>query len=258
MNSISLYEEKNSFLNRRIPETKFLYILAALLIPVILKNKWGGVFFILLSLCLLITSKVIKKTLPLLGFSGIVLLTVFLIQGMFYHKNITLIFQIGIIHFYQEGVFFALNIIKNVLNILLSFCVFVLTTKPSDMIQSLIKKGFSPRFGYVFLSVFLIIPQMIETMQTITDAQRSRGMETQGNLWIRIKAFFPLIMPVVMSSLMNTKERALALEVRGFNANTKRTFIKESKRPKEESVYQILLLFAFLSAIVWRVIVWMR
>lgn len=258
MNSISLYEEKNSFLNKRIPETKFLYILAALLIPVMVGSGFAAVFFIALSFILLVTSKVIKKTIPLLGFSGVVLITVFIIQGMFYHKNTNLFFQIGVLHFYKEGVFFALGIIRNVLNILLSFCVFVLTTKPSDMIESLIKKGFSPRFGYVILSVFLIIPQMTETMQTITDAQRSRGMETEGNLWIRIKAFFPLIMPVVMSSLMNTKERALALEVRGFSADTKRTFIYERKRPKQETIYQIILLVGFLCGMIWRVILWMK
>lgn len=258
MNSISLYEEKNSFLNKRMPQTKFLYIFVALFLPVLSGNGYTAVFFIIISCILLMTSNVMRKTLPLLGFSGIILITVFVIQGMFYHKNTNIFFQIGFLHFYKEGVYFALGIIRNVLNILLSFCVFVLTTKPSDMIESLIKKGFSPRFGYVILSVFLIIPQMTETMQTITDAQRSRGMETKGNLWIRIKAFFPLIMPVVMSSLMNTKERALALEVRGFNANTKRTFIYETKRPRLETIYQMILLISLLCGLIWRIILWMR
>ena len=80
------------------------------------------------------------------------------------------------------------------------------------------KRGFSPRFGYIVTSVFQIIPQMMGTMNTIMDAQRSRGLETEGNLRTRGKAFLPLISPVVMSSLINTRERAIALEVRGFGA----------------------------------------
>lgn len=59
-------------------------------------------------------------------------------------------------------------------------------------------------------------------MNTIMDAQRSRGLETEGNLITRAKSFLPLISPVVMSSLINTRERAIALEIRGFEAGQKR------------------------------------
>lgn len=52
---------------------------------------------------------------------------------------------------------------------------------------------------------------MSGTMNTIMDAQRSRGLETEGNLITRAKSFLPLISPVVMSSLINTRERAIAL-----------------------------------------------
>ena len=48
-------------------------------------------------------------------------------------------------------------------------------------------------------------------------------METEGNLLTRAKAFLPLISPVVMSALINTREqRAVALEVRGFAAKRKK------------------------------------
>ena len=67
------------------------------------------------------------------------------------------------------------------------------------------KSGFSPRFGYIINSVFQILPQMLAARDVIADAQRSRGMETEGNMLVRIKAFLPLISPVVMSSLINTR-----------------------------------------------------
>ena len=55
--------------------------------------------------------------------------------------------------------------------------------------------GFSPRFGYIVTSVFQIIPQMMGTMNTIMDAQRSRGLETEGNLRTRAKAFLTADLP---------------------------------------------------------------
>jgi len=257
MNSISLYEEKNSLLNKLAPETKILYVLIALILPAVTGSRLMSVFFIMLSVVLLFFSKVIRKTLPILGVSGFVMLTVIIIQGLFRAGNETKILELGPIIFYKEGLLFALHIVCNVLNILLSFCVLILTTKPSDMIENFVRKGFSPRFGYVFISVFQIIPQMTETMQTITDAQRSRGMETQGNLFVRVKAFIPLISPVVMSSLINTKERALALEVRGFNSKTKKTFLNEEKKRKIDLVLQIGMCIILAAGFIWRIITWL-
>ncbi|WP_342757035.1 energy-coupling factor transporter transmembrane component T [Kineothrix sedimenti] len=256
MKSISLYEEKGSLLNKMAPESKILYIVVALLLPAIMGSKWISVGFIVISACLLLISKVLKKTVPILSISGFVLLTVVIIQGIFRAGNVTPVFSIGPISFYKEGLGFALGIVINVLNILLSFCVLILTAKPSDIVENFVRKGFSPRFGYVFISVFQIIPQMTETMSTITDAQRSRGMETEGNLLVRIKAFLPLISPVVMSSLINTKERALALEVRGFNAKNKKTFINDEKKCGADRYIQIGMLILLVAGIVWRVAGW--
>lgn len=258
MKSISLYEEKGSVLNKLAPESKIIYIILSLLLPVIIGSKAVSVVFIAVSVCLLLISKVLRKTLPILGVSGFVLVTVVIIQGLFREGNATPLLSLGPVVFYKEGLWFALKIVINVTNILLSFCVLILTTKPSDMIENFVRRGFSPRFGYVFISVFQIIPQITETMATITDAQRSRGMETEGNLGVRIKAFIPLISPVVMSSLINTKERALALEVRGFNAKNKKTFLKDEKKSGADKFLQIGMLVLLVLGIVWRAAGWLR
>lgn len=258
MKSISLYEDKGTKLNQMAPETKILYIIVAISVPALLSSRWAGIAFIALSVILLIFGKVLKKTLPILSVSGFVLLTVLIIQGLFRAGNRTPLLTLGSIVFYKEGVEFAGGILINIINILMSFCVLILTTKPSDMIENFVRKGFSPRFGYVFISIFQIIPQMTETMSTIMDAQRSRGMETEGNLWIRIKAFIPLISPVIMSSLINTKERALALEVRGFNSKKKKTFLNDERKTGMDIYIQIALCISILVALGWRVMIWLR
>ncbi|HWT74278.1 MAG TPA: energy-coupling factor transporter transmembrane component T [Mobilitalea sp.] len=257
MKSISLYVDKGTLLNRIAPESKIMYIITAITVPALLGNRLAGAGFIVLSVLLLLSGKVLRKTIPLLSVSGFVLLTVLIIQGMFRAGNTVPLFSIGPVIFYREGTSFAMSIVINVINILLSFCVLILTTKPSDMIENFIRRGFSPRFGYVFISVFQIIPQMTETMSTIADAQRSRGMETEGNLWVRIKAFIPLISPVIMSSLINTKERALALEVRGFNSKHKKTFLNDERKTSADPYLQIILLIGILATIGWRVFVWL-
>ncbi len=254
MSSISLYEDKGSWLNKMHPYTKLLYILAAICIPLIGGKFWLFPIIICCSLLLLAVSRVLKKALPLVAFSFTLIIVIFLIQGLFNHSNEIVLFRIGFLTFYKEGVLYATRIGLNILNMLLSFAVFVLTTSTPDLVDELEKNGLSPKFGYIVTSVFQILPQMMATKDTITDAQRSRGMETEGSLMVRIKAFLPLISPVVTSSLINTRERAIALEVRGFGRKNKKTFPTNRPKHKGDRAVGIFLILLILATILWRVL----
>lgn len=253
MKSISLYEDKGTWLNKMHPYTKLLYILAAISIPLIGGELWFFPILIGCSLCLLASGRTLKRALPLVAFSFTLILVIFLIQGLFNHDNEKLLFSLGPVGFYEEGILYATGIGLNILNMLLSFAVFVLTTSPQELVDELEKNGFSPKFGYVIISVFQIVPQMLGTKDTITDAQRSRGMETEGKLSVRMKAFIPLISPVVMSSLINTRERAIALEVRGFGRKNKKSFLYDRPKHKGDFVIGGILVAAMITVIVWRV-----
>ena len=194
-----------------------------------------------------------KRTLPLIAFSFTIILTVVIIQGVFNQKNSSVLFSLGPVHFYREGLLYAARIGLNILNMLLAFAVLVLTTKPSELVEELEKKGFSPRFGYIINSVFQIIPEMVGTMHTISDAQRSRGMETEGKLSVRIRAFLPLISPVVMSALTSTRERAVALEVRGFGAGCRKTYLYTHPYSRQDKLLKVLSLSALLLSILGRI-----
>ncbi|MTB64061.1 energy-coupling factor transporter transmembrane protein EcfT [Streptococcus sp. zg-86] len=251
---MSLYEEKHSFLNRLSSLTKIVYVLAAIVIPILANEWWCFGITIVLSALLLAHSKVISRTFPIVSLSSFVILTVAIIQGLFRQGNETPVLTLGPVTFYQEGLLFALGIALNIYNIILAFCVLILTTKSSDMIEDLVRKGFSPRMGYVFISLFQLIPQMTSRMATITDAQRSRGMETEGSLLVRIKAFLPLVSPVIMSSFIETKERAIALEVRGFNSKAKKTFITPPVRSVYDRPIQLMCVAGLIAALIWRLV----
>lgn len=249
MKSISLYVDNDTYLVKFHSFTKICYILTAILISSISGNMWVYGAFIGISILLLISGKVMKKAVPLIAFSFTILLAIFIIHGLFHNGNATILFQIGKICFYKEGVFYALKIGLNIINILLAFAIFVLTTKPSVFVEDLEHIGISPKFGYIVNSVFQIIPQMSGTINTIMDAQRSRGMETEGNIFVRIKSFIPIMSPVVMNSLINTRERAIALEIRGFNNSSKKTYLTEHKMGKADIVLCICMIIMILSTI---------
>jgi energy-coupling factor transport system permease protein len=248
MKSISLYEEKHSFLNGLSPETKLLYVLVAIGVPFLGGKRILFCAFIVLSIILLTGSGILGKTKTIVSVSGFVLISVVIIQTFFRGGSYTELFRLGPLVARKEGFEYSIGILLNVLNIILCFCVFVLSTKPSDMMQEMVKHGASPRLGYVFVSLFQVIPQMTERTSTIADAQRSRGMQTEGGLIARAKAFLPLLSPVIMSSFTDTKERAIALEVRGFSSKSKKTFLTEFIPSKADTPVRVMLIIVLISA----------
>lgn len=237
MRSFGFYVEKQSFIHRVDPITKLIYICAIIAFQIISGNTFASLFCVLLGAALLAVGKVLKKALMGYAFIAFVLLTVIIIQGLFGVKNETPAFNLFGLTFYREGLDYALSIVLRVLNIIGAFLLLALTTQPDDLADSLMRAGLHPQIGYVIISVFQVIPQMLADMKTITDAQCARGMEVTGSLAIRARAFFALAGPVVLSALINTKERAMALEVRGFSSKTARTFLKEE--PKFPYAYPV-------------------
>ena len=95
MNSISLYINKGSWLNRLHPYTKLLYILTAILVPLIGGKLWLFPVMVTASLCILASGRILGKAMPLVLFSFTLILVIFLIQGLFNHDNRTVMFSMG-------------------------------------------------------------------------------------------------------------------------------------------------------------------
>lgn len=257
MKTLSLYIDNGSWLTRLHPFSKLWYLTAAILVPPAAGILNLYFLTILCSLLLLCSGQILRKTVPLIVFSFSLILTVFLIHGILNQENRTLLFSIGFLRFYREGLFYALRIGLNILNMLLAFSILVLSTRPSELVEELEQKGFSPRFGYIITSVFQILPQMISSVHTILDAQKSRGMETEGSLRIRARAFLPLISPVVMSTLTSARERAVALEIRGFGSSCKKTALNIHKKSGIDRLIAAASLLCMAAAAGWRILKWL-
>ena len=98
-----------------------LYILAAILVPALYGGRTAMAAFIAASIAVLLAGRVLRRTLPILSFSFIVLITVVIIQGLFRAGNTTVAFALGPVVFYREGLSFALGIGLNVVKIPVSY-----------------------------------------------------------------------------------------------------------------------------------------
>jgi energy-coupling factor transport system permease protein len=87
----------------------------------------------------------------------------------------------------------------------------------------MVDKGVSHRLAFVVLSAIQLVPRMQARAAAILDAQQARGFRVAGSFRTRVRALVPLIGPLLLGSLIDVRERTLALEARGFGAQSERT-----------------------------------
>lgn len=228
---LTLYVPGDTWLHRLDPVTKLALAGAGVALTFALSSIEGGVALFGVLLLMFATGGVIRTAWPVFIGVGLVALTFVIVQGLVHGGNANVWLHLGPVTLYREGVLVGVRLALRLYNILSAALTLVLTTNPSDLTESVVRRGLSPRAGYVIMAMLQIIPTMVGSTAAITDAQRSRGMETEGGLWTRVRAFVPLLGPLVTSSLIATEERALALEVRGFGGSGRPTFLRDERVP---------------------------
>jgi energy-coupling factor transport system permease protein len=183
-------------------------------------------------------------------------LLILAVQGFANPANRTEAFAVGPVVYYREGLAIAALAALRIACLIGATLLFSFTTRPADIAEALMQRGLSPRMGYVVQSALQVIPQTLEMAGRIQDAQRARGLEMEGSLLNRARAYLPLILPLVLSSLVATQERAMALEVRGFGLKVKRIARFELTDSVSQRVLRWALALTLPAAVVARVAGW--
>jgi len=226
--SYSLFVARESFVHRLNPLTKLtltgLLLVSGLFLPGIWTNYLLFVGIVLpLSAAAGVTKQLVRSAWKIvLPFA----ISLFLIQGFLWPGG-TPILYVGPLSLKSEGLQFAVVSTGRILMIVSSFLWFSLTTRPDHLMNSLSRIGFPSNLAYVIVATIQIAPRFQSRAATILDAQRARGLETEGSLRTRARALVPLVIPLVLSSLIDVEERALAVEARAFNRQGPKTFLIE-------------------------------
>jgi energy-coupling factor transport system permease protein len=111
------------------------------------------------------------------------------------------------------------------------------TTPVGDLLADLEARGLGRRAAFVLGAALAAVPRTQARAADVIEAQRARGLDTEGSWRRRAGGVVPLVAPLVIGSLAEVEERALALEVRAFGAPGRRTVL----RPQPDSGRQRLL-----------------
>lgn len=254
---VGYFKPGDTWLHRRNPVTKLLALVwatvAAFLVPVL-----GLPLLVALFVAAAVTIGLLPSVLRSLRLPALLFASIFLVNAFFYPGAVERLLPIGPVGLSWEGIFFGLVSATRILVVFVASILFLFTTLPDDLLEALVDKGASHRLAFVMLSAIQLVPRLQARAAAILDAQQARGLRVAGSLAARARAVVPLVGPIVLGSLIDVRERTLALEARGFGARRDRTAYRVVEDPPVDRWLRIAIVLSLLALVVAVLAGWLR
>ena len=247
------YYPVKSFVHRCDPRLKLLALIAYIVALFLAKN-----FYAMAACVVVLVSAVIASRVPvgsvLRSVKAVIFLLIFTaVINLFFHGGQHLLVEWGIIKIYREGIIFTVFFVLRLFFLVMGSALLTLTTTPvelTDGIESLLTPLKWVRFPVHELALIMsialrFIPTLIDETNRIISAQKARGADFEsGNIFKRIKAIVPILIPLLISAFRRAEELGDAMDARCYSGSKNRTKYKKLKFGWRDLI--CLLLFAAL------------
>lgn len=252
------YVPGDSLVHRLDPRAKLMATIWFIII-IFLANNWLSyvllVGFVLLALKLsdLPVSFFINGVKPLIW---LILFTV-LLQVLFTSGS-TILFRFGPIVVSLEGLINGVFIFFRFVLIIFMSTLLTLTTLPlqlTDALEYLMKPLKAIKVPVheiaLMLSIALrFVPTLMDETEKIMNAQKARGIDfSEGNIYQRMKAIVPMLIPLFVSSFNRADELATAMEARGYQGGDGRTKYRRLVWESKDTILMVVFLFLTIALI---------
>lgn len=244
----------SNFIQKLYPTTKVWLISGIIICSVFIPGyKFQYGVFIFTSI-LALASGVFRRYLSLFIKSIFVIsLFIFLIQTFLVYQD-HIIWSWNFLKVSNTGLQASYLMTSKIIAIGATLIWFFQVTTVKDITAAMQNAGWNKKLVFVILSTMQLIPQITALTATIADAQKSRGVETDGNLMQRIKSFIPMLGPVVLTSIEQNEERVLTLESRAFSNTARPTLMIPIKRTQVDRWLSLLIIILSIAVFYWEVI----
>ena len=229
------YYNAESFLHKTDPRVKIL-LLIAYIVAVFL----AGNFLSLAAVALFLVIAIIFSSVPigsvLKSVKAIFVLIVFMfVLNVLFHvkkEGETVYFWVVT----KEGLISASFLSARLILLVTGSSLLTLTTTPvslTDGLESLLKPLALVKFPVHDLALVMsialrFIPTLANETDRIISAQKARGADFEsGNIFSRIKALVPVLVPLIVSALRRADELGDAMDARCYSGSKNRTKFKK-------------------------------
>jgi energy-coupling factor transport system permease protein len=226
------YVPMESVVHRMDPRSKLLLVFLFVCIVFLANNAITYALLGIFTLTMLVLSKIPIRFLYA-GLKPVLFLVVFtLLLHLFLTKEGEMVFKLGWIEIYEEGIRQGIFISLRFFFLILITSLLTLTTTPieiTDGLETLLNPLKRVKFPVhemaLMMSISLrFIPTLMQETDKIMKAQMARGVEfSSGPIGNRIKAIVPLLIPLFVGSFKRAEELAIAMEARGYRGGEGRT-----------------------------------
>ena len=218
------YIPTDSFIHNADPRSKIIGIVILLTGVFLVRHPSAFAVWTVVLLLIILMSKLSVK-LVLNSAKPVMILVIFTAFIHFFFTSGEPLFRIGFLKITYEGLKMGLYMGLRLLFLVLFASILTLTTSPIELADGL-ESIFSPlkTIGFpahelaMMMTIALrFIPTLLDETDRIMKAQLARGADLdRGNLWKRLKAFIPVLIPLFVIVFQRADDLATAMEARCY------------------------------------------
>ncbi len=133
------------------------------------------------------------------------------------------------------GILYGLTLLLRIVTMVVASSVLTLTTPLDDFLQLLRAMRVPYEMSFIITTGIRFVPTMEKKAAMVLDAQRARGaMVETGGMIQRIKAYVPVMVPMIVDSIRMSENLACAMLNRGYGATRNWTTLRKmAMRPRD-------------------------
>lgn len=249
------YIEQDSYLHRRNPMMKLLLIVV---MTVIVCLSYFPVLpfltFLLSFLSIWFAGRIpldnlLRRLMIFIIVSLLFMISMLILRGL--NNEPEIVFTLGILHWTQKDIIHSVSLGFRILALVTMSMGFVLTTRPRDLVLSLIQQcKISVIHGYATMATYRFLPELQEQVDSIHLAQEIRGIPWNKGIISRFTSPFRVMLPLLCVAARRGERIACAMESRGLGRSEKRTYYKTVSVTKEDWVFFVVGLGIYLLLVV--------
>ncbi|MEM0123643.1 MAG: energy-coupling factor transporter transmembrane component T [Conexivisphaerales archaeon] len=137
--------------------------------------------------------------------------------------------------------------------------IIVFTSSPSDLLTSMVKSKVPYELAFAMTLALVSIPKVLDSFSLLTEVLRSRGFLGAFNLqpiktlfqrfWTYVFSTGLIVADFVIDVLRSSQNIAISADIRGFRASKTRTYYRDFRMKPVDWTLSLILLVAFIIAI---------
>ncbi len=214
MRDLFQYVPGHSLIHRLNPITKLFLTIVICAAAFITDSLIFLLVLLALDLAIGFIAGVPKKTVSIL--KGLLKIAAFLfvLQALLTRRGEPVLWIIT-----DEGLLTAGKVVLRLMVACMPLALVLAVTKISDLANALVQVLHMPyKYAFTLTTAIRFIPQFLEEMGDIMEAQTARGVEFDSAKGLKkLGMMLPLCAPLLISSVRRSEQTAVAAEVRGFH-----------------------------------------